>query len=498
MKDTIIKQKFDTLKTFPTLKPEILKIAENYVNHSDDWKLLRVNPLKFADEHKLDENETIDFFVHSAKVGLFDFAYNLICPMCGGIVHSHHKLDEIEGKEFHCVSCNIIVPTLLDDQVEVAFQIHPSLQNNQIDPFVDVNHYFRYFFSENFDKSIELRTWIQSTIRDFAKIEPDASFTFSYETTYGNLQGHLLQFVSIDRNTMCLFSVDPKLPPTNQIFLVDVMESGMKPNTVSIPVGHHQITIHNRTRFTMGLNVLSPNPTELGRIAKTFPTKRHSFLTAKMLLNNQSFRDLFRIQKLSPDLNLNVKSLTIMFTDLKGSTEMYDTAGDIIAYKLVQEHFRILTEIVRKYKGAIVKTMGDAIMATFSTPTEGLLAALEMMERIDSMNLDWKKEGYEIGLKVGLNEGSALAVVNDERLDYFGQSVNIAARVQGLAKSGEVWLSETVWNATDPEELVKQHGYFYRKQRAMLKGVGTPVPVFQLSRNKLKAPSKWKQLFQRS
>ncbi|MCW7496583.1 adenylate/guanylate cyclase domain-containing protein [Leptospira levettii] len=495
MKDAIVKQKFDTLKSFPTIKHEILKIAENFVHHSDDWKLLRVNPLKFATDHKLDENDSVDFFVHAAKVGLFDFAYNLICPMCGGIVHSHHKLDEIEGKEFHCVSCNIVVPTLLDDQVEVAFQIHPSLQNHQIDPFVDVTNYFRYFFSENFDKSTELKDWIQSSIKDYTKLIPDGSYSFEYDAKYGELQGHLIQFVSIDRNTMCLFSVDPNLPPNNQSYLVDLMESGMKPNMVTIPAGHHHFTIHNRTRFTVGLNVLTPNPKEIERIANSYPTIRHQFLTAKMLLNNQSFRDLFRIQKLSPDLNLNVKSLTIMFTDLKGSTEMYDTAGDIFAYKLVQEHFRILTEIVRKYKGAIVKTMGDAIMATFSTPTEGLLAALEMMRRIELMNLEWKKEGYEIGLKVGLNEGSALAVVNDERLDYFGQSVNIAARVQGLAKSGEVWLSESVWNATGPEDLVKQHGYYFRKQKATLKGVGTPVPVFQLSRNQIKAPSKWKLLF---
>ncbi|XDD46184.1 DUF5939 domain-containing protein [Leptospira sp. WS39.C2] len=498
MNSSIVKQKFDTLKTFKVLKPEILKVAEDYVNASDDWKLLRVNPLKFATDHQIDDNDSVDFFVHAAKVGLFDFAYNLICPMCGGIVHSHHKLDEIEGKEFHCVSCNIIVPTLLDDQVEVAFQIHPSLQKNEIDPFIDITNYFRYFFSENFEKSNELRAWIQSTIKDYAKIQPDDSYEFEYDTKFGDLQGHLVQFVSIDRNSMCLFSVDPSLPHSNQSYLVDLMESGMKPNMVTIPAGHHRFTIHNRTRFKVGLNVLTPNPKEIERIANTFPTIRHSFLTAKMLLNNQSFRDLFRIQKLSPDLNLNVKSLTIMFTDLKGSTEMYDTAGDIFAYKLVQEHFSILTEIVRKFKGAIVKTMGDAIMATFSTPTEGLLAALEMMKRIDSMNLDWKKEGYEIGLKVGLNEGSALAVVNDERLDYFGQSVNIAARVQGLAKSGEVWLSETVWNATGPEELVKQHGYFYRKQKATLKGVGTPVPVFQLSRKKIKNLSRWKQIFKKS
>ncbi|EMY61877.1 adenylate/guanylate cyclase domain-containing protein [Leptospira terpstrae] len=495
MKDSILKQKFETLRSFPILKPEVIQIAEGFIKKSDDWKLLRVNPLKFAEEYLLDENHSVDFFVHATKVGLFDFAYNLICPMCGGIVRSHHKLDEIQGNEFHCVSCNIVVPTLLDDQVEVAFQIHPSLQTNSLEPFKDVENYFRFFFSENFNKSPELKSWIQSTIRGYSQLLPDESYEIELIAKTGDLQGDLIQFVSIDRNTMSLFSVDPTLPPSNQVYTIDFMENGMMPLELKIPSGKHKFFIHNRTRFRVGINVLTPNPLEIERIVGNHPTIRSAFLTAKMLLNNQSFRDLFRIQKLSPDLNLNVKSLTIMFTDLKGSTEMYDTAGDIFAYRLVQEHFRILTEIVRKYKGAIVKTMGDAIMATFSTPTEGLLASLEMMDRIDSMNLDWKKEGYQIGLKVGLNEGSALAVVNDERLDYFGQSVNIAARVQGLAKSGEVWLSETVWNATGSEDLVKNHGYFFRKQHATLKGVGRPVPVFQLSRKKIKDISKWRKMF---
>lgn len=497
LKETLLNQKFSTLRSFPILNSSVLKKAEDYIRDNDDWKLLRINPIKFSKDQSLPENETVDFFLHAAKVGLFDFAYNLICPLCGGVVHSHHRLDEIKDGEFHCVTCNYFIPTLLDDQVEVAFQIHPSLQTEELDPFKDLTNYFRFYFSENFEKSQVLKDWIQSTIHSYYRLMAEESIEIEVETKTGEIRGSQIQFVSIDRNTMSLFEVDPSLGQESKTYMIDLMENGMNPAYTRVGVGKQKFIVTNRTRFRVGLNILTPNPSEVTRIVSLYPTQVHKFLTAKMLLNNQTFRDLFRIQKLSADLNLNVKSLTIMFTDLKGSTEMYDTAGDIFAYRLVQEHFRLLTDVVRKYKGAIVKTMGDAIMATFSTPTEGLLAALEMMDQIKTMNESGFSEGYEIGLKVGLNEGSALAVVNDERLDYFGQSVNIAARVQGLAKSGEVWLSESVWLAEGAENLALGQGYRFRKTEATLKGVGSPVPVFQLTKGEFPKNSRWKKIFRK-
>ncbi len=200
------------------------------------------------------------------------------------------------------------------------------------------------------------------------------------------------------------------------------------------------------------------------------------------MINNQSFRDLFRVQKLSESLNLNVKNLTIMFTDLKGSTAMYDEAGDMFAYKLIREHFRLLSESVRDHSGAIVKTMGDAVMATFVSPLNGLLCALDMIHKIDKLNREWDRHGYKIGLKVGLNNGPALTVVNDERLDYFGQSINIAARIQGLAGASEIYLSDSVYKDAGAEQLISRHGYVSECEEALLKGVGQPMAVYKIYR----------------
>lgn len=449
----------------------------------DDWSLARINPYTFAEENGLSSEDTIHTFVHAAKVGMFDFLYNLTCPMCGGIVHSHHELDQIDGESFHCYICNVKVATQLDNHVEVAFGIHRSIHDLNIDPLSDVESYFRFHFSPNFQKSPQLLTWIQSTLRGFEILEPEGSYSFGIRLTEENEsgQGHILQIATVDANSGSFFLVDNEAPHPGDELHVELLPSGFTPYEKKVPPGRYIVHVHNRTGRRVGTNYLQPNPRRIEEIVAQHPTRVLPFLTARELLNNQSFRELFRIHHLSPNLNLNIKSLTILFTDLRGSTEMYDRAGDLIAYRLVQDHFKELTDTVKKHKGAIVKTMGDAIMATFSRPVDGLLASLEMLERLEQLNARWKEQGYELGLKVGLNEGPALAVMTDDRLDYFGQSVNVAARVQGLAGSGEVWITETIWDYPEVSNIAETRGMAPEFKEATLKGVGQPTRVVRLS-----------------
>jgi class 3 adenylate cyclase len=137
---------------------------------------------------------------------------------------------------------------------------------------------------------------------------------------------------------------------------------------------------------------------------------------------------------------------------------------------------------VRENAGAVIKTMGDAIMASFSRPLDAVRAAVDMVERVEALNAGWRRDGHELGLKVGLHEGPALAVNADDRLDYFGQTVNVAARVQALAEAGEIWHTDRVLEVPGVEELLRAHGFRASAHSVSLKGVGEPVPVRQWRR----------------
>ena len=111
--------------------------------------------------------------------------------------------------------------------------------------------------------------------------------------------------------------------------------------------------------------------------------KRKPFLTAKRMLSNQTFRDVFKADNLNLDQRLKITSLTFLFTDLKGSTALYERVGDLAAFDLVRAHFRSLIEIIAAEKGAVVKTIGDAVMATFVRPEHALAAGLKMRAAMD-------------------------------------------------------------------------------------------------------------------
>ena len=121
--------------------------------------------------------------------------------------------------------------------------------------------------------------------------------------------------------------------------------------------------------------------------------RRKPFLTAKRLLTNQTFRDIYRTDTLDVDQRLKITSLTFLFTDLNGSTELYERVGDLVAFDLVRAHFRVLHEIVAAEAGAVVKTIGDAVMATFPTPDRAVAAALRMREAMRELNERARQRG---------------------------------------------------------------------------------------------------------
>ena len=109
-------------------------------------------------------------------------------------------------------------------------------------------------------------------------------------------------------------------------------------------------------------------------------------------------------------------------------------------------------------------------------PAQGVGAALDMMGTFSEMRFP---ADAALGLKVGLHEGPAITINNDDRLDYFGQTVNIAARVQGLAAPGEIWLTEALYEARGVQDLLAERGYQRERKQASLKGVGAPATVYR-------------------
>jgi class 3 adenylate cyclase len=269
--------------------------------------------------------------------------------------------------------------------------------------------------------------------------------------------------------------IDVKGEPTRERQALTVVFNDVRAptGTVEMRPGPLRLSLENRTTKR-----LLPGVWVAGHTLHDLLAKRRPFLTAKRLLTNQTFRDIYRTDTLDVDQRLKITSLTFLFTDLKGSTALYERVGDLVAYDLVRQHFGVLTGIVASETGAVVKTIGDAVMATFPTPDKALLAALRMRDAMNEINR--QRGGEDLLLKIGIHEGPCLAVTLNDRQDYFGQTVNLAARVQGLATTRSIFATRPVVGHAATAKILLDAGLQPVEQQAALRGIADATVVYEI------------------
>jgi class 3 adenylate cyclase len=202
--------------------------------------------------------------------------------------------------------------------------------------------------------------------------------------------------------------------------------------------------------------------------------------TAAMVSTMQEFRDLFSSEVLAPGLQLGIENLAFMFTDLTGSTAMYQAVGQARAFRLVQDHFLILGEAIRANHGALIKTIGDAVMATFPGGADALAAGLQIQREIRGLAVPEVVDPARF-VKVGLHQGPCLAVTLNDRLDYFGSTVNTAARIEHECRGGQVVASLAVCQSEQARRLLDGSGASLEAEVVQLRGVAEPVPVYRIT-----------------
>ncbi len=448
---------------------------EALVREGSDRALNRVNVLEFARSRGLDEQKAIGAFLHASRLGIFDLSWNLLCPGCGGVLEANATLKSVRRTEYHCALCAAGYEPTLDEMVEVSFTVNPRVRRIAAhDPHsLSMWDYQKQIFwssgidlpEEKFDRII------REIVIDSVELPPGEKCILSVQLP--------AQFVIVfDPVTHATQFLDVKGEPTR-----DRQDVAMVFNKVQAPSGTLELrpgplrlALENRA----DVRVL-PVLVVAGDALHELLGKRKEFLTAKRLLTNQTFRDLYRTDTLDVDQRLGITSLTFLFTDLKGSTELYERVGDLEAFELVKAHFRTLNEVVAMNAGAVVKTIGDAVMATFPTPDRALSAALGMREAMRELN---DRRGHEdLLLKIGIHEGPCLAVTLNDRLDYFGQTVNIAARVQGLATSRSIFATRPVVDCPASAQVLGDSGCEALAQQIALRGIAGEVAVYEIPWN---------------
>ena len=452
---------FDVLRR--SADPQVAAAIERLVAQGEDFELNRVNVFDFARKNGLDEDKVIGGFLHAARLGLFEMSWNVLCPGCGGVLDANATLKTVRQETYSCSLCAAGYEPTLDEMVEVAFTVSPRVRRiaaHDPDTLPFVEYARQIFWSTGIDLPDDFQRLMEQLTLEAIELRPGEKAVIS-------LQLPAEFAIVLDPVTHAVQFLDVQGEPTAERQSVSMVFNKVHTpqGTIRLRPGPVRIAFENATdqRVLPAIWLADHRLHDLlGR--------RKPFLTAKRLLTNQTFRDLYRTETLEIDQRLKITSLTFLFTDLRGSTALYERVGDLNAYDLVKAHFRVLHDIVASEQGAVVKTIGDAVMATFPTPERAVVAALRMR---DAMRDD-------LLLKIGIHEGPCLAVMLNERQDYFGQTVNIAARVQNLATSRAILASGTVVENPQTTRLLESNHLKPLPYEAMLRGVGEKVKVYEI------------------
>jgi class 3 adenylate cyclase len=455
-----------------TADPAVVDAIAELIDKGEDHELNRINVLDFSSRGGFDEERVISTFLHASRLGLFDLTWNVLCPGCSGVLDAHDTLKSLRGDDYHCGLCACGYEPSVDEQVEVAFTVSPKVRRIAAhDPnSLPLWEYYRQVF---WSSGIDLNWDTFASLSE--EVSLDALELPAGEKAVLSLQLPAQFIIAFEPVTHSAHFIDVQGEPTKERQQLALVYDKAHPPTGSIKLrpGPLRLSLDNQA----GMRTL-PTVFIAGDALHGLLGKRRPFLTAKRMLSNQTFRDVFKADNLKLDQRLKITSLTFLFTDLKGSTALYERVGDLAAFDLVRAHFHALLEIISSEKGAVVKTIGDAVMATFIKPEHAIVAGLRMRAAMDGLNA--RRGIDDLVVKIGIHEGPCLAVMLNERQDYFGQTVNIAARVQGLATSQAIYATGPVIDAPAVASVLEKQAISPIQKQAALRGIADKVVVYEI------------------
>jgi class 3 adenylate cyclase len=412
------------------LDPKVVAMVMDLIRSGPDADLVRIRPFELAEHHGLDQRETLRALLHAVTVGVVELRWALVCPSCRTANDQVSSLSEI-GDVGHCQLCDISYGIELDRAVEATFRPHPSVREVRDAMFCIGG------------------PWRTPHVLVQANLEPNAKRALEAPGEVGRYR------IFGRGGAVASLEVQADAPKENTATLGD---DAVTPGEIVVAPGG-AVHVHNTTSEPLHVKIERLGYATLAA-------------TAHIVTTMSEFRRLFSRELLKPSSPLKVGYCAILFSDLTGSTALYTKAGDAAAFRLVDDHFDVLRKAIDEAGGTVVKTMGDAIMAAFLEPQACLRAAIACLRGFEVFRKT-HPNGADTGLKLGLYAGPCYVVTANDTIDYFGQTVNCASRVQHLAESGEIVLEEDVYDALPEADRAQLR--IVEKVSAKVKGVEQPL-----------------------
>ncbi|HVJ91887.1 MAG TPA: DUF5939 domain-containing protein [Labilithrix sp.] len=411
----------------PTIKAVI-----ELIRTGPDADLIRMRPFEFAHDRGLHGREVLRVLLYAVTLGIVELRWALVCPSCRTANDQVASLAEV-GAESHCHLCDLSYGIELDRAVEATFVPHPSVREVPSQMFC-IGGPWR-------TPHVVVQAVVdQGAVRTLeAPAKPGRYRLFARGGAVASLDvdGHAPAQAAAKLEGGSISPAELRVPPGGKVIVTNASDAPLH-----VKIEH------------LGYATLAA--------------------TAHLVTTMSEFRRFFSKDLLKPSTPLKVTSSAILFSDLTGSTALYTKAGDAAAFRFVDDHFDVLRKVISDHGGVVVKTMGDAVMACFLEPVSCVRAATACLHAFETFRMR-APNGELTGLKLGLYAGPCYVVTANEAIDYFGQTVNCASRVQHCAESGELVFEDNVYARLPAEDRAKLR--VVERVETRVKGVDHPLSL---------------------
>lgn len=410
-----------------TRRPRIVNRLVSFIEKAEDWQLLNIHPYKLAKYWGEKKYAVLNVFLHASKLELLDFGWEVSCPTCKTAQSRIHKLKDLQSPIF-CTDCEKEFDADFNGNMHLVFTPHPLVRK--------ASDKLYCLGGPQLKPHIHIQQYLQEAETKYLKVQLDYG---TYIVRRADRKGEIVLHVTDDGfdNVTVFFSEDDL---TNEEIKISP-----QPNLVFM----------NRTAAPLLCSVEKVQWKE-------------DALFASEISSLQEFRTLFNDETLREGEKIKAKDLTILFTDLLDSTGIYLDQEEEMAVGQVMSHFKIIQQIVAEERGAIVKTIGDSVMAVFHEP----ISALNAVNRIQTILSTSTSLGKNFKLKAGIHIGDCTAVNLNNRIDFFGTNINIAARLVDFASEKEIVISDEIFKHPDVQRYlsINKEKLFVKDAQANLKG----------------------------
>jgi class 3 adenylate cyclase len=424
------------LRRYPVQAGMVDRLVSHLTSAPDD-AVIEMRPFALADEWGCARLEMLRLFLYATRAGLLDLSWEVLCPNCRVAKASYDSLSQLKP-EAHCDTCNIRYDVNFDEYVELRFAVSPQVRNATATTYCIGGP----FMTRHIITQVRLAAGERKQV--------------TQNLANGNYRLRLRQLPGYIRL---------QARPDCADLQVDITLGGESrgSETISIAAGESSI------------NLISASHRELLVMIEQESWDNQG-VSAALATSLHEFRASFSSEVLAPGMSVAVRNLTFLFSDLKDSTSLYQRNGDSPAYARVRDHFGLITAAVAAHDGSMVKTMDDAVMAVFSYPEQAVAAAIAIQQAVATINQ--QADVDHLRVKLGLHSGPCLAVTANDILDYFGSTVNIAARVQSTSEGGDVVLTDALFNHTEVRDLLDKR--LVKSFAAQLKGINEQVIMYRV------------------